>query len=143
MNSKYYHEFQILSWTPAYLNVLIVFTYLMASKLRYLLRNWEIVNWLPAFEHVWGVIRALQTPMMVLLTKTVCNASLKTLPILAKRLILDAWLGLGRLLQIDFISFSLTLTFFMLQWNSCSNKLVCQKHSTLTYVNKYNMRKIN
>ena len=34
--------------------------------------------------------------MMVLLTKIVSDVTLKTLTILAKRLILDAWLGPGR-----------------------------------------------
>ena len=42
-----------------------------------------------------------------------------------------------------FISFSLTLTFFILQWNICTKKPVCQNYSTLIYVNKYTMRKIN
>ena len=41
-----------------------------------------------------------------------------------------------------FILFYLTLSFFILQQNSCTNKLVCQKYSTLIYVNKYTMRKI-
>ena len=39
--------------------------------------------------------RALQASLMVLLTKIVSNVSLKTLTILAKRLILDAWQGPG------------------------------------------------
>ena len=48
-----------------------------------------------ALEQVSGVFRALQTSMMVLLKKIVSNVSLKTSTILAKRLILNAWLGLG------------------------------------------------
>ena len=48
-----------------------------------------------ALEQVRGVISALQTSMMVLLTKIVSNINLKTLTILAKRLILVAWLGPG------------------------------------------------
>ena len=41
----------------------------MASKLLYLLMDWETFNLLTALEQVKGVIRALQTPMLVLLTK--------------------------------------------------------------------------
>ena len=41
-------------------------------------------------------MRVLQTSMMVLLTKIVRKFNLKTLTILAKRLILEAWLGPGR-----------------------------------------------
>ena len=41
-------------------------------------------------------MRALQTSMMVLLTKTVSIFNLRTLAILAKRLILDSWLCPGR-----------------------------------------------
>ena len=33
--------------------------------------------------------------------------------------------------------------FFISQLNSCTKKLVCQKYSTLIYVNKYTMRKRN
>ena len=51
---------------------------------------------MPALEQVRGVIKALQTSMMVLLTKIVSNIGLKTLIILAKRLVLDTWLGSGR-----------------------------------------------
>ena len=40
--------------------------------------------------------KALQTSIMVLSTKIVSNLSLKTLTVLAKRLILDAWLGPGQ-----------------------------------------------
>ena len=47
-------------------------------------------------------IRALQTSMMVLLTKIVSNVTLKTLAILTKRLILDAWLGSGRSTSTSF-----------------------------------------
>ena len=49
-----------------------------------------------ALEQVGDVIRALQTSMIVLLTKIISNVNLKTLTILAKRLILDALLGPGR-----------------------------------------------
>ena len=66
---------------------------LMTSKLLYLLMDWETLHLL---EQVSGVIRALQTSMMVLLTKIVSKVNLKTLTILAKRLILDVWLGPGR-----------------------------------------------
>ena len=48
-----------------------------------------------ALEQVRGVISTLQSSMMVLLTKVVSNVSLQTLTILAKRLILDAWLVPG------------------------------------------------
>ena len=47
----------------------------------------------PACIRLGSVIRALQTSMMVLLTKLVNNVNLKTGTIFAKRLILDAWLG--------------------------------------------------
>ena len=49
-----------------------------------------------ALEQVRGVIKILQTSVTILLTKIVSKVSLKTLTILAKRLILDAWLGAGR-----------------------------------------------
>ena len=50
---------------------------------------------MPALEQVRGVISALQTSVMVMLVKIVSNVNLKTLTILAKRFILDAWLGPG------------------------------------------------
>ena len=65
----------------------------MASKLLYLLMDWETFNLLSSLEQVRGVIRALQTSMIVLLAKIVSNVNLKALTILAKRLILDAWVG--------------------------------------------------
>ena len=37
-------NFQILSRTPTYLNVLIMITYLMVSKLLYLLMDWKTTN---------------------------------------------------------------------------------------------------
>ena len=43
---------------------------------------------MPALEQVTAVIKALQLSMVVLLTKIVDNVSLKTITILAKRLIL-------------------------------------------------------
>ena len=46
-------------------------------------------------ERLRVIIRALQTSMMVLLTKIVGNVNLIKLTILAKRLILDAWPGPG------------------------------------------------
>ena len=46
-----------------------MFTYLMASKLLYLVIEWETLNLLSALEQVKGVTRALQKPMMILLTK--------------------------------------------------------------------------
>ena len=46
-----------------------------------------------ALEQVRGVIRALQTSMIVLLAKITSNVNLKALIIIVKRLILDAWLG--------------------------------------------------
>ena len=49
-----------------------------------------------ALEQVRGVIRALQTSMMVLMAKIVNNVYLKILTVLAKRLILDTWMGPGR-----------------------------------------------
>ena len=45
---------------------------------------------LHALEQVSGVIRALQSTMVILLTKTVRNVNLQTLTILAKWLILVA-----------------------------------------------------
>ena len=72
----------------------------MASKLLYLLMDWETFNMLPALEQVRDIIRALQTSMMVILTKIVTNVSLKMLNILAKRLILDTWLGPGRVCKL-------------------------------------------
>ena len=39
-----------------------------------------------------------------------------------------------------FILFYLTLTFFILQWNNCTKKVICRKYNILIYVNKYNMR---
>ena len=68
----------------------------MASKLLSLLMDWETFNQLPTLEQVRGLIRALQTSMMVLLTKILSNFNLKTLTSLAKRLILDAWPVQGR-----------------------------------------------
>ena len=50
----------------------------------------ERVKSLHVLKQVRGVLRALQTPMMVLLTKIACNVNLKMLSILAKKLILDA-----------------------------------------------------
>ena len=87
VNSKYYHEHQRTC------TILTKFTYLMASKLLYLLMDWETFNLLSSLEQVRGVIRALQTSMIVLLAKIVSNVNLKALTILAKRLILDAWVG--------------------------------------------------
>ena len=48
-----------------------------------------------ALEQVSGIIRGLEGSMMVLLIKIASNVNLKTSTILAKRLILDAWLGPG------------------------------------------------
>ena len=79
---------------------------LMTSKLLYLLMDWETVHLL---EQVSGVIRALQTSMMVLLTKIVSKVNLKTLTILTKRLILDVWLGPGC------ASVDLYITFYEIQ----------------------------
>ena len=64
----------------------------MELKLLCLLMDWKTINLLPALEQVRGVIRALQTSMMVLLAKF-SNVNLIT--ILAKRLILNASLGPG------------------------------------------------
>ena len=47
---------------------------------------------MPPLEQARGVIRALQTSMMVLLAKVVNNIDLKISTILAKILILNAWL---------------------------------------------------
>ena len=49
---------------------------------------------MPALEPVRSVIRALQTPMMLLLAKN-SIVNLITPAILAKRLTLDTWLGPG------------------------------------------------
>ena len=45
----------------------------MASKLLYLLMDWETFNQLHALEQVSGVTRALQASMIVLLTKLFSN----------------------------------------------------------------------
>ena len=66
----------------------------MELKLLYLLMDWKTINLLPALEQVRGVIRALQTSMMVLLAKF-SNVNLIAITILAKRLILNASLGPG------------------------------------------------
>ena len=66
-------EFQKQSWTSAYLNILIMLIYLMASTLLYLHMDWETFNWLHALEKVSGVIRAVEASKMILLTKTVSN----------------------------------------------------------------------
>ena len=50
---------------------------------------------MPVLEQVRGVIRALETSTMVLLTKIVSSVNLKTSTILAKRLILNAWVSSG------------------------------------------------
>ena len=65
-------------------------------KTAYLLIDWETFNSLPALQQVRGAIKAFQTSMTVLLGKMVSNFNLKTLTNLAKRFILDAWLGPGR-----------------------------------------------
>ena len=88
MNFKYYHGHQSAC------NILINFPCLMELKLLYLLMDWKTINLLPALEQVRGVIRALQTSMMVLLAKF-SNVNLITITILAKRLILNASLGPG------------------------------------------------
>ena len=49
-----------------------------------------------AYVQIPYVIRSLQTSIMVLLTNIVNNINLKTLTILAKSLILVAYLGLRR-----------------------------------------------
>ena len=49
-----------------------------------------------ALEQVRGRIKALQKSMMEPLVKIVSNVNFITLTILAKRLILDAWLDPGR-----------------------------------------------
>ena len=84
MNSKYHHEHQRTC------NILIKFTYLMASILLYQLTDWETFNYLSALERVRG-----QTSMMMLLAIIVSNVNLKALTVLARMLILDAWLGPG------------------------------------------------
>ena len=48
-----------------------------------------------ALEQASGVIRALEASMMVLLKKIADNVNLKASTILAKRLILNVWLGPG------------------------------------------------
>ena len=50
-----------------------MFTYLMASKLLYLLMDWEAFNKFHALDQAECVIRSLHTSMMVLLTKIVNN----------------------------------------------------------------------
>ena len=65
----------------------------MVSKLLYLLMHWEKFNEFPALEQVQGEFKALQTSMMVLLTKIITNVSLKTLTILAKKINLRCLAG--------------------------------------------------
>ena len=62
----------------------------MTSGLIYLPRDSEK---LPALEYVKDAIRALQTSTMERFAKTVSNVNLKMLTVLAKRHILDSWLG--------------------------------------------------
>ena len=116
MNSKYYREHQ-------HACDILMFIYLMASKLFYVIMDWvtfnpnmteipiiknqsmicsakrflydrdlrrEKFNKFHALEQGSSVIRALQSAMMILLTKIVSNVNLKTLTILTKRLILVA-----------------------------------------------------
>ena len=82
---KNHKIYLILSWTRAYLWWYFDKVYiLMASKLLYLFIDWETFNKLHLLEQVSGVIRALQTSMMVILTEIVNNVNLKTSTILAK-----------------------------------------------------------
>ena len=97
--------FQILSWTSSYFNILIMFTYLTALKLLSLIMDWERFTLLSVLQHVRGVIWDLQTSMIVLLTKIVSSVNLKALTILAKEIILDAWLGPGRASADRYITF--------------------------------------
>ena len=62
-------------------------TYLMPSKVLYLLMDWETSNQLLVSGHVRGVIKALQRSVMVLLTKIVSNVTLKMSTVFAKRCI--------------------------------------------------------
>ena len=81
-----------VQWIPDVIvstSVLVIFTYLMARKLVYLLMDWEIFNQLPALEQVRGVIRALKTSIMERFAKLVNTAYLRTWTILAKSSILD------------------------------------------------------
>ena len=84
VNSKYYCENQCTC-------DILMSLYLIVLKLLYLLMDWEtfnsfmtgvpviqMVSILHTVEQVRRVISALQTPMMVLLTKVVSNINLKT-----------------------------------------------------------------
>ena len=66
----------------------------MVSKLLSLLMDWETFNQLLALEQFRGVIKALQTSMMVLLTKVLSSVSLKASTILAKYLSTHLWQSL-------------------------------------------------
>ena len=59
VTSKYYHEHQRTGI------FLIKFTYLMSSKLLYLLKDEETFSYVPALEQVSAVIRALQTSTLL------------------------------------------------------------------------------
>ena len=102
--------------------------YLMALKLLYLLIDSETINSLPALEQVRGVIRAIQTSMIVLLAKIVNNVNLITLTILSKSVILDAWLGLGRSFADGYI------TVLKIQMEICTDRRQVKKESHLVLV---------
>ena len=55
-------------------------------------------------EQVRGVIRALQTSMTVVLTKIDGNINLKTLTVLAKKLLLVTWLCPGHVSTDGYIT---------------------------------------
>ena len=84
-------------WTLSYRNHFIDLPF---KSMDWFLYNRELNhkkdNSFHLLEQARGAIGALQSSMMMLLTKVFCNVNLKTLTILAKRLILVARLGPGR-----------------------------------------------
>ena len=83
---------------------------------------------MPVLQQVRGVVRTLQTSMMVLLAKIVSNVNLITLDILVKRLILDAWLG-PRCASADGY-----ITFLKIQMKTCKDGRQVKKESHIVLV---------
>ena len=72
---KKLYKFQMLPRTPAYLYYLDV--YISRRRQNSVIYKWIVfLRWFPALEHVRGVIKALQTSIMVTLTEIVGNVNL-------------------------------------------------------------------
>lgn len=68
----------------------MVFTYLITSKLIYLLMDFDIFHQLPELGLVRGLYRALETSSMELFAKMVSKVNLKLLAVFTKGSNLDA-----------------------------------------------------